>query len=1329
MFFPLNLTSSAQSRNPQPTYVREGSNLLYIGNGFLEIQLGKASNGGIYSIVSKLTGDDYRSNKNTPATIFGISVDSNYPNATGFDNNQASSFAYNYTTSDTTSTLQFVDTFAEPYPVVVTVRITVYQNSSLSHWSISARNRGSERIDLVTFPVIYGAEKVGTQLSTNYLLMPDDFGSMLMDPYDNFVTNSTTNCFGAGTYPSFHATTQLMLFGDQAGGLYMSTYDANGYPKSFGACKDQIGSSWTMDLHVSHNFPEVPGANVSLPYDVIVGTYTGDWHSGADIYKAWALEQPWTSQGPLYQRPDVPAWFKNGFAVLKLPSYLSSGDYANPTVASSFSGIVGNVRNYLHDVNSPLLLDWWGWEKYGAWVAPDVFPPREGWASFENTVSELHSIGVHVVVSMSGGPLMTNAPGFDSKWLSCAIRNSDGSIFTITDSGKVVAWASPSCLMFQDWLVNATVTLAKAGVDGVRFDANYGYNFDFSSRLGHSSGYGDWYAQSWVALLTKVRSAVSQINLDFLLGGEHLPEIFMPFNQVYDAEGGAIGSNANLLQFGSHLISTNLFSYLYNEYAKCLSEETHVKAGVYPGIYAYFQYRQAVEATSGEVVDVAAGDVGFPQYLPITNQTRSTVWASAAFAGDFVVQGRELPPPQLSVPLMNITVGLSFNPALIRYQTPQVLVGAWQAPDGKIAIILVNLGNTTLTLPVDMGDYCSMLPANGTYSLAMFNENGFLAQPLGPTSTAQVNLPALGSVTIELAPTGAIPTTYQRYASFMLSYPGKALVDNAASFGLNEGVRTAAMSDAEGLFQAQSYPGSISEALRTLNGTVGDFERFGQLISNTTEYRTLISLAEENLRASNYLAVVSNLNLAEGLALKGLEPRFMNVLFDEKHTDLVHLNYTPQTSGFNPNYDQFTAYLDSLGRNISAQADITGQTLGKFEIAVLAVPDRPYSSQDVQNYLQFVSSGGGLLIVGSGGIPMYANSLTDHFGIHLTGGTVTATNHLWDAGSFDVTNINQSNPVTNGVVLLTSNWMAPISVSGNVVVPAWTDSASNSSSGAKGPFAFVAETTYGSGRVVYVASMLFDDCCIGGPGSEQLLSNAIAWLSQPTGIRNTVLVSSPAQQLRADAGSTQQVSFRAIWAANGSSAEGVSVVVNGTKAVTGGDGWVKVPVSSQVVSKVAYDIQSASAKEGLRILRIGETLQNVIWDRVIITLATSSVPTVGSNATITWSGYYEYDHTPFTGKITLNDSTTKDVPGTYAYTVSSIADQKYGLTIFTSNTVSIAFVQQATSTTSTTSLSTTSASSSSSMPEGFPKYLPTVVALAILAVVAVAFVFLLRRKR
>lgn len=82
----------------------------------------------------------------------------------------------------------------------------------------------------------------------------------------------------------------------------------------------------------------------------------------------------------------------------------------------------------------------------------------------------------------------------------------------------------------------------------------------------------------------------------------------------------------------------------------------------------------------------------------------------------------------------------------------------------------------------------------------------------------------------------------------------------------------------------------------------------------------------------------------------------------------------------------------------------------------------------------------------------------------------------------------------------------------------------------------------------------------------------------------------------------------------------------------------------------------------------------VIFDRVLITLSVAEPDIqVGETAEIGVRAAYAYDGTRYPGKVTLNEALTKDVPGSYRYTVESIGGDAHGITVFESNAVTVTF--------------------------------------------------------
>ena len=154
---------------------------------------------------------------------------------------------------------------------------------------------------------------------------------------------------------------------------------------------------------------------------------------------------------------------------------------------------------------------------------------------------------------------------------------------------------------------------------------------------------------------------------------------------------------------------------------------------------------------------------------------------------------------------------------------------------------------------------------------------------------------------------------------------------------------------------------------------------------------------------------------------------------------------------------------------------------------------------------------------------------------------------------------------------------------------------------------------------------------------------------------------------RCDVGSTQTVGFHAKWAHDDSDIVGGSIKVDGVEYVTNGTGWINFTTTSDTVGKSEWAITYVSCS-GITLYETTVDDPYIIWDQVNINLIIDDNRiNVGSTASITWTGVYEYDDSEFAGTATFNDTLTKDVVGKYWYTIDAISDLTYGLTAFEAN--------------------------------------------------------------
>ena len=159
---------------------------------------------------------------------------------------------------------------------------------------------------------------------------------------------------------------------------------------------------------------------------------------------------------------------------------------------------------------------------------------------------------------------------------------------------------------------------------------------------------------------------------------------------------------------------------------------------------------------------------------------------------------------------------------------------------------------------------------------------------------------------------------------------------------------------------------------------------------------------------------------------------------------------------------------------------------------------------------------------------------------------------------------------------------------------------------------------------------------------------------------------------RVDVNSTQTVSFHASWDYGADVVNG-KIYVNGTEYVTNQTGWISFHVRLATVGKKSWAVTGVDCNG---ITNFTQIIDNpfIIWDKVQFTLTVSDNHIdVGSSADIEVSGIYAFDSSDFSGFYSLNDTLSKNAVGKYYYTIDSMTDTQYGLTVFESNVVYVIF--------------------------------------------------------
>jgi len=474
-----------------------------------------------------------------------------------------------------------------PGPVEeVIVRVGLEDGSALSRWRVEVRGVGEEvAVCMVTCPMICGPVRLGDPAAGETLVAPvQGEGYLFRDPFP--VRDGLPLCSGpgpetadvgvgrvGGRYPGAIALQMLALYGERAG-LYFAAHDGGQHPKELlmGPMPD-LGLAPVMSL--THLCSEVPGEDMALPYDAVVGVFNGDWYAAADIYKAWAREQ-WWCERTLWDR-DIASWLRTGVG-----GVFQMSNYHIPQLRLNHP--LGQIADTVNEISAaagvPLLCLLFNWENGGAWTGPKgFFPPREGQQAFVDAMARLRAAGNLGFVYMTGNnwyvkidyePPWDSRPQFIEEGEALVLRRPDGEYRVSTwYEGWQGAQLCPRPQAAVELHAGILERCLELGCTVVQID-NFpcgGSAACYGETHGHPRGHGPWWSEACGQMLQEMRRRAKTANPECALTTEGISENFIPWLDLYDQRAGNMeyfGHYSRGMPMGGETIP--LFGYIYNEY-------------------------------------------------------------------------------------------------------------------------------------------------------------------------------------------------------------------------------------------------------------------------------------------------------------------------------------------------------------------------------------------------------------------------------------------------------------------------------------------------------------------------------------------------------------------------------------------------------------------------------------------------------------------------------------------------------------------------------------------------------------------------------------------
>lgn len=596
------------------------------------------------------------------------------------------------------STVVIESTHDQPDRLAVTCRFSLEEDSPHVLGRISVQSKAPCRIAEVRFPLVTLRLPFAGAGEADRILWPECDGTLLSNPSVNRPDRQFR-------YPGV-ASMQMMAAFDPAAGLYLAARDQGAQTKMF--CSRRSGKG--LELSIAHVLPQSPVTNWKLGYDVDLaglrpsaGLKQITWEAAADLYRAWAVRQPWCRR-TMAQRvaaSDIPKWITEPTMVF---TYSLRGQMQDGSSGDRLPLLVDQTERWSKVVGAPITSLIISWEKLDTWVTPDYFPPFGGESKFAATTRELHARGHRTMVFLSGlywtlhkdlaGPdrphvVVDQKVAFNRRGRPSAISDAQGQavIGGKPDQGVgQTATICPSTALAREILVGTSRHCQQLGIDCVQVDQIVGGGMPacYHPQHKHPPGGGDWCSRALYRLFEDIRKECRARDPNFAFSIEEPGEFYLPLLDTYHARDLHQG---RWPRSGAGVLGVPLFTHVYHDYvAGYGSEGCYVSER--PSRFSLYQI--GMNLVCGKMPAVAVWGrwcepekVDAPQRRLL--KAHLDLWRGPA--GEYLNFGRRVAAPELNVPPLELALTEKDGKTRRALSVPSVLHGVWKLADGRAGTI------------------------------------------------------------------------------------------------------------------------------------------------------------------------------------------------------------------------------------------------------------------------------------------------------------------------------------------------------------------------------------------------------------------------------------------------------------------------------------------------------------------------------------------------------------------------------------------------------------------------------------------------------------------
>jgi hypothetical protein len=620
-------------------------------------------------------------------------------------------------------------TFAQLGGMAVEATITVRATNDdrFSHWSIRVSNDAGLMLTDVQFPFVVVPYHLGGAAGAESLLWPLGAGVLLPAPQPQDLQPDCPHTWqmcpengDALHYPGYTTAQFLAYFNDRAG-IYLSCHDPHGMIKLLKPVHRAPG----LRLGIAHvgDWPQ-HGAR-QLEYDIVLGSFTGDWYAAADLYRDWSRMQHW-AHTPLKARADVPDWLRESppHIILRIQGELDIGPAEPNDALLPYRKAIPLLEKAAERIGAPLVPVIMSWERPGPWIYPDCFPPAGGAEALREFTGMARGRGWHIGTFCNGtrwvvGHYWSGYDGADY----FAERGGERSVCR-THAGEIweeqwdATWrpSYPCCLgapLTNEIAVDFVRTVLDLGLDWVQFfDQNIGASTFpcFAEDHGHPHLPGAWMTERMRSLIASFHELAGHAR-DHSGGARQIVlsvegpvnEYFLQAFQICDIRVLPPGHRAGHVLWNGFV---PLYHYLYHEFML-------IQGGFGCGPEPYhLQIRNAYNLVVGEIPGaVMQGDgrllnkdtlnwAPWEPYIGDNEAALTLLRAATALrrgpAREFLVYGRM----QAPAPIEQIVV-MRWQEHGHDHQIPAVFHSAWETLGGGFGLVLANWTDAEQTVQIN----------------------------------------------------------------------------------------------------------------------------------------------------------------------------------------------------------------------------------------------------------------------------------------------------------------------------------------------------------------------------------------------------------------------------------------------------------------------------------------------------------------------------------------------------------------------------------------------------------------------------------------------------